>query len=327
MFIPRDPITHVKKIAIPKLTSTYYIEKNTRYTQSMDSNTKSISRKEEYTKGIALLQKIKKQQRLNAPIIFNQQNTFYNENSNYFHYKRFKMNPRFTWLYKVEEGSRHWMNNINEAFTKSPDTPSTQIKFHTYEHPKHKRSYKNGSMNVDEELYGKKQVQSLNFSEMILDSPYRNSAYNHKGSEWGDVKERRFNWSKNNGIGCTRLNGEKDKQAFILNDSNNINFTLSEEYPRKEDRVKNHSVIMRRNNNKVRKRINSIIIKTSKAKECPLNKPELSNKNKNYCYEKLIQGELVKQRHLYNKGYRIYIEKDPIFNLSAAIKSHKNKFF
>eukprot|EP00826_Nyctotherus_ovalis_P028472 TRINITY_DN22495_c0_g2_i1.p1 TRINITY_DN22495_c0_g2~~TRINITY_DN22495_c0_g2_i1.p1 ORF type:complete len:317 (-),score=34.73 TRINITY_DN22495_c0_g2_i1:109-1059(-) len=293
--------------------------------QPVNSGVKESSRRQKYAREVALLQKVKKQQRQNAVLDFDCCNAFYSENPDRFHHKRFKMNPRFTWLYKVEEDADDWIHSINSAISKSLDIPSAQTKLRKLSHnrPEHKRMFR--SVKADYGLAEGGKLQPLNLSDVVFDSPYREySISNQKGGEYS-AKQKRFTWSKNKGVSCTRPGGDKQPLSDLTVAPANppANFILPKGYPNNADTLKKRSLFIRTNKNWIKRREKLVKTSHEKAKDSFNGLGLLDeSRNKNYNYEILMQGKLVKHS---KKRCKIYIENDPIFDLNSAVRSHKTK--
>jgi len=188
-----NPLTTFHKKPINFTIGTGKVDKATFYEENFQfKEPAEPTVRQERNFDIYYAQKLKKQLKQNIPLELDKPNICYCANPDRFIQKRFKMNPRFTWLCKTGENKGEWINDIKLGIAHSQKFQRKNMtKGDKRRPPSYYQYYKNkgydslsmrpktalNSMKLKEEKLGlnnqEKKILSkiINFSEL---SPYKN---------------------------------------------------------------------------------------------------------------------------------------------------------
>jgi len=291
------------------------------------NNTTQKSSKEEYIDGITLIQIIKKKQKQKNSLELSKQTNCYSKNPYSFIQKRYKMNPRFTWLCKTEENRLDWMQAINTGIDKvnNSKTFTRKSKIKSCYFYKNYKGYPKTSFYSECNEQRIKRLNSLNFSEVAIDKdePVKQKEMHIESAQ--DVKihkaeeRERLIRSKNKGFSYVKVTPRDSQprfpfQEYVEDDNYKIpNAAIGRTMSQKGQSKKSNNIMDPSENSA---RDSKKYTKGITLQELTLQQINKPNKHlQPYDPQILKERILVKQKNVHKRSKH---KHDNIFNLGIA---------
>eukprot|EP00826_Nyctotherus_ovalis_P057412 TRINITY_DN7844_c0_g1_i2.p1 TRINITY_DN7844_c0_g1~~TRINITY_DN7844_c0_g1_i2.p1 ORF type:complete len:567 (-),score=113.74 TRINITY_DN7844_c0_g1_i2:53-1693(-) len=305
--------------------------------QPIRPNIIDASNKQKHMEEIVMLQKMKKMLKQNALLDLDSNTTCYTANPDRFAQKRFRINPRFTWLCKAEEDGRDWISNINVNIGRLGDIAETRGKVarsncgkrQLQQCKKLDSSFTQLKCAEQRKETDKSRLSSLNLSEMPTNlylSFYE--TFKSLAKKAASPKEDEKSFSKHKGRLVSKKKRESplnkqpggSEQTFLLD---KIATIPQRDYWKLEHRKK-RSTSTNRTNKKASSPDPEMALKKqnkSSKKEMAIGEHDLTKyvEMKKSSRSRIESGErkLVSRQRLHRK-HRIIVKNNPIFDLSIV---------